>query len=132
MTIGVLSCISPLFGRAILVWLVNAGSMAVVIAYVFVPIAFLVLRRRQPEMPRPFRVRWPRTVGVTAIVLALGLLSLYLPFSPSSLVWPYEWAMVIGWALVGVCVWSTVLVRRARAAPSAVGTGPSRVSGKRA
>ena len=124
-TIGVLSCISPLFGRAILVWLVNAGSMAVVIAYVFVPIAFLVLRRRNPEMPRPFRVRWPRTVGVTAIVLALALLSLYLPFSPSSLVWPYEWAMVIGWALIGVCVWGAVLVRRARAAPSAVETGPS-------
>ena len=96
-----LSCISPLFGRSILVWLVNAGSMAVVVAYVFVPIAFLVLRRRNPGMPRPFRVRWPRTVGVTAIVLALGLLSLYLPFSPSSLVWPYEWAMVIGWAAIG-------------------------------
>ena len=103
--LGVLSCISPLFGRSILVWLVNAGSMAVVVAYVFVPIAFLVLRRRNPGMPRPFRVRWPRTVGVTAIVLALGLLSLYLPFSPSSLVWPYEWAMVIGWGAIGVGVW---------------------------
>ncbi len=123
--LGILSCISPLFGRSILVWLVNAGSMAVVVAYVFVPIAFLVLRRRSPGMPRPFRVRWPRTVGVTAVVLALGLLSLYLPFSPSSLVWPYEWAMVIGWAAIGVGVWLAAPFRRARAAPSAAETGPS-------
>ena len=47
--LGVLSCISPLFGRVILVWLINAGSMAVVVAYLFVPIAFLVLRWKDPD-----------------------------------------------------------------------------------
>ena len=123
--LGALSCISPLFGRAILVWLVNAGAMAVVVAYLFVPIAFLVLRRKQPDLPRPFRVRRPRLVGGTAIVLALGLLSLYLPFSPSSLVWPYEWAMVIGWAAIGIVVWLTRGFRRAPVVPSGAETGPS-------
>ncbi len=123
--LGVLSCISPLFGRAILVWLVNAGAMAVVVAYLFVPIAFLVLRRREPDLPRPFRVRWPGVVGGTAIVLALGLLSLYLPFSPSSLVWPYEWAMVLGWAAIGVVVWTAKRFRRAPVVPSEAETGPS-------
>ena len=123
--LGVLSCISPFFGRAILVWLVNAGAMAVVVAYLFVPIAFLVLRRRDPEMPRPFRVRWPRTVGGTAIALALGLFSLYLPFSPASLAWPQEWAMVLGWAVIGVVVWIGGRFRRAPVAPSGAGTGRS-------
>ena len=103
--IGVLSCISPLFGRTILVWLINTGSLAVVVAYIFVPIAFLVLRRREPELPRPFEVRYPRLVGYAAIVLGVGLLCLYLPGSPSGLAWPHEWVIVLIWAAVGGLVW---------------------------
>ena len=92
-------------------WLINAGAMAVVVAYLFVPIAFLVLRKKDPDLPRPFRVRYPRTVGGIAIVLGAAFLSLYMPFSPSSLAWPYEWAMVIGWAVIGLAVWTLYRVR---------------------
>ena len=102
--LGVLACISPLFGRAILVWLINTGSLAVVVAYLFVPIAFLVLRRRQPHLPRPFEVRFPRAVGGTAIVLGAALLCLFLPGSPSALAWP-EWIIVLLWAGCGAVVW---------------------------
>ena len=123
--LGVMASISPLFGRTILVWLVDAGSFAVVIAYVFVPIAFLVLRRTQPEMPRPFRVRYPRFVGGTAIVLGVVLLSFYLPFSPSSLVWPYEWAMVLGWALIGLVFWTLRRSKTTESAPAVAETDPS-------
>ncbi|MCY4059821.1 MAG: amino acid permease, partial [Gammaproteobacteria bacterium] len=103
--LGVLSCISPFFGRTILVWLINTGSLAVVVAYVFVPIAFLVLRKRQPELPRPFKIRAPQLVGWTAILLGIALLCLYLPGSPSALAWPYEWVIVAGWAAVGLWIW---------------------------
>ena len=105
LVLGALSCISPFFGRTILVWLINTGSLAVVVAYVFVPIAFLVLRERQGEMPRPFRVRMPRFVGWTAILLGCALLCLYLPGSPAALAWPYEWGIVAAWAAVGVWIW---------------------------
>jgi amino acid transporter len=105
LTLGMLACISPFFGRTILVWLIDAGSFAIVVAYLFVPLAFLALRRQQPQLPRPFAVRAPRFVGTSAVVLTLGLLCLYLPGSPSSLIWPYEWAMVIGWALLGGALW---------------------------
>ena len=103
--IGILSLVSPLFGRTILVWLINTGSLAVVVAYIFVPIAFLVLRRREPELPRPFEVRYPRLVGYAAIVLGAGLLCLYMPGSPSGLAWPHEWVIVLIWAAVGALVW---------------------------
>ena len=105
--IGALSCISPLFGRTILVWLINSGSFAVVAAYLFVPIAFLALRRKQPDLPRPYKLRYPRLVGISAIVLASGLLCLYMPFSPSTLAWPQEWGMVLGWGGLGALVWFT-------------------------
>ena len=30
---------------------------------------------------------------------------IYLPGSPSALLWPYEWAMVLGWIILGVILW---------------------------
>ncbi len=104
--IGGLSCVSPLFGRTILVWLIDAGSFAIVIAYGMVALAFLVLRHREPDMPRPFRLRNGRLVGWIALLMSIGLFCIYLPWSPSALLWPYEWAMVLGWATLGAVLFS--------------------------
>ena len=105
LTIGILSIFAPLFGRTILVWLINSGSFAVTIAFVFVAISFLVLRRTEPDMPRPFRVSHPNLVGYGAVVLALGLLSAFLPWSDSALVWPDEWMTIMIWTILGVLLW---------------------------
>ena len=99
--IGALSVFAPLFGRPALVWLVNAGGLGIVVAYAFVAWSFLVLRRREPAMERPYRVRNGRAVGRVALLLSLGIMLLYLPISPAALVWPYEWAIVFGWVLLG-------------------------------
>jgi amino acid transporter len=100
--IGLLSCLSPLFGRTILVWLIDAGSFAVVVAYTFVPLAFLALRRREPDMPRPFRLPAGRFLGTVALLMGCALFTLYLPWSPAALIWPQEWMLVLGWSLLGV------------------------------
>ena len=105
LVLGLMASISPFFGRTILVWLVDTGSFAVVIAYIFVPIAFLVLRRKEPDLDRPFRVRYPSFVGIVATALGLVLLSFYFPWSPSSLIWPYEWGIALGWAFLGLVCW---------------------------
>lgn len=105
LAIGILSCIAPLFGRTILVWMVNAGSFATVVAYLFVPLAFLALRRKEPDLPRPFRIARPRLVGIGAFVLAVALLCAFLPWSPSALLWPYEWGMILVWTLLGALVY---------------------------
>jgi amino acid transporter len=99
--IGAISAIAPLFGRTILIWLIDAGSFAIVIAYGFVAAAFLRLRSHEPGMQRPFKVRYGRAVGWIALLLSVGLLNLYLPWSPAALIWPYEWAMVLGWVFLG-------------------------------
>lgn len=100
--IGSLSMIAPLFGRQALVWLVDAGSFGVVIAYAFVALSFLVLRRREPDMPRPYAVRHWRLIGTSAFVLSCGIGLLFMPFSPAALIWPYEWVIVGGWWLAGL------------------------------
>ena len=108
MLVGVLAMFAPLFGRQTLVWLVDAGGLGIVIAYAMVALSFLVLRRKEPEMPRPYRVRYGSLVGYTALILALGMMTLYLPGSPSALVWPYEWIILLSGAMVGAVfyVWA--------------------------
>jgi APA family basic amino acid/polyamine antiporter len=100
--IGALSMAAPFFGRQTLVWLIDAGSFGVVIAYAFVALSFLVLRYREPEMPRPYRVRYWRSTGIAAFILSCSIGMLFMPFSPAALIWPYEWFIVGGWWIVGV------------------------------
>lgn len=103
--IGVLSCITPLFGRSILVWFINAGSFGTVLAYIFVPIAFLVLRAKEPELVRPYRLKYGKTVGSIAIVLGVGLFVLFFPPFDSALGRP-EWVIIGMWSCVGVALYS--------------------------
>jgi len=113
--IGALAILAPLLGRQTLVWLADAGGLGIVIAYAMVALSFIILRRRQPEMPRPYRVRYGPFIGYTALILSLGMMVLYLPGSPSALVWPHEWMILLGGAVTGVVfyVWARIVRGRA-------------------
>lgn len=103
--IGLFSFLAPLFGRQILVWCINAGGFAVVIAFGIVAASFLVLRKREPAMERPYRVRYGKAVGWLALLMSCSLLLVYLPGTPAALVWPYEWGILIGWSAFGLVMW---------------------------
>ena len=95
------TAVAPFFGRPALVWLVDAGSLATVVAYLLVAVAFLVIRRRHPDLPRPYRVAAPAAVGWLAAAATVFFILLYLPGSPSALAWPEEWLIVLLWAALG-------------------------------
>ena len=97
-----ITALAPFFGRPALVWLVDAGSLATVVAYLLVAVSFLIIRRRYPDLPRPYRVAAPALVGWLAVAATLFFILLYLPGSPSALVWPEEWAIVLLWLGLGV------------------------------
>jgi amino acid transporter len=99
--LGVLSALGPFFGRPALVWVVNSGSLGIVIAYVMVTWSFLVLRNREPSLDRPYKVPFGQFVGSLALVLAIGMTLLYLPGSPAALLWPQEWVIIIAWIILG-------------------------------
>lgn len=103
--IGALSVIGPFFGRPALVWVVDAGGLGIVIAYAMVAWSFLVLRKKEPELERPYKVPFGNLTGSAALVLSLGLGLLYLPGSPSALVWPQEWGIVILWSILGAILY---------------------------
>ena len=96
-----ITIVAPFFGRQALVWLVDAGGFAAVIAYLLVAVSFLRIRRHHPDLDRPYRVPNGRLVGALAIAATGCFVLLYLPGSPSALVWPFEWAIVGFWAILG-------------------------------
>lgn len=112
--IGLLSSLAPFLGRPALVWLVNAGGLGIVIAYLFVALSFLVLRRREPEMVRPFRVSSGYLVGTLALFFSIGLAVLYLPGSPSALS-GVEWGVFAAWMVLGLLMYAFSLKRYGRA-----------------
>ncbi|MEC5209136.1 APA family basic amino acid/polyamine antiporter [Psychrobacter sp. PL15] len=108
--IGGLATLAPLFGRKMLVWIVDAGGFGIVIAYTCVAISFLVLRYREPDMVRPFRVPAGKLVGVVTIILSIGLLTLYMPGMPSALI-GIEWWIFLGWTVLGISLYSYARVK---------------------
>ncbi len=111
--IGALSMVAPFFGRRMLVWLVDAGGLAIIVAWLMVALSFVVLRRREPDMKRPFRTPGGVPVGVLAVLLSASLAFLFMPGQAAALVWPFEWAIVGLWTILGVFF----LVRVARIGP---------------
>lgn len=65
---GIACVVAPFFGRGVLVWLVDAASFGCVIAYMFVSISFCILRKKKPDMARPYKVKAGRFVGVMAVL----------------------------------------------------------------
>ena len=114
--VAVLSTFAPLLGRKMLVWLVDAGGLGVVVAYLAVALSFLVLRYKEPEMQRPFKVPYGKPVGFAAVLLALGIGFMYMPGSPSALVWPYEWAIIGLWTVLGIILYVTAHSKHGNAA----------------
>lgn len=100
--VGIISMVSPLLGRKALVWFVDAASLATVVAYFLVALSFVMLRKKEPNLERPFKVKNGNIVGVLAVAITLFFIVLYLPIGPSHLVWPYEWGMVLGWIILGI------------------------------
>lgn len=100
---GIACVAAPFFGRGVLVWLVDAASFGCVIAYMFVSISFCILRKKKPEMDRPYKVRAGKFVGVMAVIMAGFMTLLYIvPASFSAtLVWQ-EWIVVGIWLALGV------------------------------
>ncbi|GAA0447766.1 APC family permease [Lentibacillus halophilus] len=107
MFLGILAFLAPLLGRPALQWIVNAGGVGIVVGYLIVSLSFLQLRKTEPALPRPYKIKYGRTVGGLAIILSIAFISLYLPGMPSSLAWPMEWFILGGWCLIGLALYVT-------------------------
>ncbi|WP_404454823.1 amino acid permease [Virgibacillus necropolis] len=109
--IGLFSTAAPLLGRPALVWLVDAGGLGLVVAWFMVAISFIILRKKAPDMKRPFKLPGGTTIGWIAAFMAFGISLLYMPGMPSALVWPYEWAIVGFWVILGAILYKLSMAK---------------------
>jgi basic amino acid/polyamine antiporter, APA family len=98
-----LSVLAPFLGRPALVWLVSAGSFAAVVAYFLVAWSCLRIRRRYPDLERPYRAPLPRATGVLALLATITFILLYLPGSPAAL-GTREWWIIGVWVALGLAL----------------------------
>ena len=100
--IGALTMLAPFAGRTMMVWICDAGNFGCCLAYCMVSVSFLILRKKEPDMARPYKVGHYKFVGFMAVVMSGLMLLVYcIPGSGGSLVFQ-EWLMVGSWSLLGV------------------------------
>ena len=100
--IGAISLVSPFAGRQMLVWISDAGNLGCCLAYCMVSCSFLILRKKAPEMPRPYKVKHANFMGWMAVLLSGGMVACYIIPGSGSTLAPQEWAMAGAWALIGI------------------------------
>ena len=99
---GIACVVAPFFGRGVLAWLVDAASFGCVIAYMFVSISFCILRKKKPEMARPYKVKAGRFVGVMAVLMAGFMTLLYIVPASFSAALVWQERIVVGiWLALG-------------------------------
>lgn len=105
--VGGICVVTPLLGRNALVWFVNTSAFGSVLSYLLVAVSFLVLRKKEPELERPFRVKYGKPMAVLVALFSAAFLLFYTPVGVS-LKWPDEWMLIIIWASIGVffVLWS--------------------------
>lgn len=101
LVLGGMAAVAPFLGHGALVWIVDAGSPMIVIAYLLVSISFVILRRREPDMERPLRIggkgSFGTWIGVAAIIITAALAVLYVPGMPAA-----QSISVVSWILFGL------------------------------
>ena len=100
--VGLICSMSPLLGGNALIWLIDAASFGTVITYLLISVSFLKIRKNEPYLRKGYTIKKSRLVGTGAMVSAIFFLYWYTPFSPSALLWPYEWALIFTWILLGL------------------------------
>lgn len=99
-----------LFGRGAILPLVNSVGVCFAMLFTMMALAFLKLRREQPDLPRPFRVRAGRLVGWLSMMLSMAMLviSLEQHWTGADGMLPLEWLLLLGWGGAGLLSWLTV------------------------
>lgn len=103
---GIVTFLASLMGPGAMVAFVNVGSLCIVIAFFGVSASFLTLRKKFPNLHRPYRTPGGKILGFVGIIGSLCILVMMIfPNSPVALVWPFEWAIFLTFLILGILFW---------------------------
>ncbi|WP_296117092.1 APC family permease [uncultured Eubacterium sp.] len=109
--IGVLSIISVFFGREMLIWISNSASFACCLTYCIVSMAFVKLRKTEPNLKRPYKVKNYKFIGFMAVIMSGVMCVMYLIPGTGCTLSPQEFVIAGGWALLG-CIFAFLCKQR--------------------
>ncbi len=95
-------------------YLAELISIGTLLAFAFVCLAVLVMRRKQPNTPRPFRVPWAPVTCVLGAVVCLGM-TLALPDK--------VWWRLVYWTAIAVVIYGAYGYKHSRLRSKAPGAG---------
>lgn len=99
--IGAISVVSLFFGRVMLIWISDSASFACCISYCIVSMAFVKLRKKEPDMKRPYKVKNYKVIGLFAVGMSGFMSIMYLVPGTECTLTVQEMMIAGGWALIG-------------------------------
>jgi APA family basic amino acid/polyamine antiporter len=104
--ITAVTLVGLLFGRGVLLLVVNVTSTAIAVLYVLVTVATRRYRVSRPNVPRSYRVPGRHAVLWFAILVAscLLVLSLYQQYAGAKS-FPLEWGVLLFVLIFGIALW---------------------------
>lgn len=101
----VLALAFGLLGEGALIWFLDTGGVYIGLAWFIGVISMYQIRRRYPNVERPYRVRLSWLPAIGAVAALLVILATLAPGTDMSLVWPYEYAILLVWVVLGVVIY---------------------------
>ena len=99
--VGTICVLSPLLGANAFVWLVNASAFCALLGYFIVSGSFVILRWKEPDLNRPFKLKGGKWIGWGALVLSGFYFLLFVSITVNK-TWSEELLFIGLWIVMGV------------------------------
>jgi len=86
----------------------SAASVMFLLVFAMVNMALVALRRKRPDLPRPFRMPLYPVLPILAFVVNIALAVYQITFDPR------PWLVVVGWTVTGLLLYFAVFERKIR------------------
>jgi amino acid transporter len=104
--ITIISIIFGSLGEQGLIWFLDIGGVGLGTCWLLSTLSMILTRRKYPNIPRYFKVPAGYLVGIlgSGITLTVILVSI-IPGTSLSIVWPYEYMILILWIVLGLIIY---------------------------
>lgn len=103
--VGAVCILAPLLGRNALTWFVDTSSMCALFSYIFVVLSFVILKKKEPELARPLKIRGGIPFGIMILVVTVLYFMLYISENLSVDTISPEFVITILWMTGGLILY---------------------------
>lgn len=100
--VGLFCCIGPFLGVNAFRPFLNIVAFATILAYLMVTISFFLIRKKEPDLRRGFRIKHGKLVWAIALVFVIFFIYWYMTAISFDPTWTYEWIFITVWIGIGI------------------------------